>query len=75
MDVAVAVVATAIISAAIAFRIGFVRGVKSGSKWLVRPHTKTTLKKHPLPEEAPPQVVVDAVFVRTNMPNSTSTME
>lgn len=75
MDVAVAIVATAIFSAVIAFRIGFVRGVKSGSEWLIRPHTKATLKNHPLPEEAPPQVVVDAVFVRTNMPGSTSTME
>lgn len=68
-----AVVAT--VSAVAAFGLGYFFGRRSTrSMWLVRPHSHTTLEKYPLPEQEFP-TVSDAVFVRTNLPGSTSKME
>ena len=68
----VAVVAGLLVG--IAFRLGYRMGLARGSKWLVRPHTKRSLKHYPLPEQGNP-TVAQAAFVRTNLPNSTSKME
>ncbi len=56
------------------FVIGYRLAKRHGATWLVRPHSARTLDRMPLPEEGSP-TVSQAVFVRTNLPNSTSTMD
>lgn len=58
----------------------FVAGVKYGSRknatWLVRPHTPETLNRIPRSSDGVDlSTVKEAVFVRTNLPSSTSKME
>lgn len=58
----------------VAYRVGYRRGLAKGAQWLVRPHTRRTLARMPLPEQAEP-TISQATFVRTNLPGSTSQME
>lgn len=74
MGMLVGWIALAFLWGMVTFVIGYRLAQKRGATWLVRPHSARTLDRMPLPEEGSP-TVSQAVFVRTNLPNSTSTME
>lgn len=74
MGTVIAFVVIVIAAFLLGFRLGCWHERRTRARWLVRPHTRRTLREYPLPEEGSP-TVSEAAFVRTNMPNSTSTMD
>jgi hypothetical protein len=74
MGMVVGYVALAFLWGTVCFVIGWRLAQRYRATWLVRPHTRRTLDRMPLPEDSQP-TVSQAVFVRTNLPGSTSTMD
>lgn len=60
--------------ALVGYWLGWRRARRNVPRILVRPHTRRTAARMPLPEVTQ-ATVVEAAFVRTNQPGSNSTME
>lgn len=72
----VATVALVVLAGAIGFVIGAKLDRRSKAEWLVRPHTSRSLQDYGVPEDKEDlSTVKEAVFVRTNLPGSTSKMD
>jgi hypothetical protein len=67
-------IALAFLWGCVCFTVGWRLSARYRAPWLVRPHTRRTIDRMPLPENTP-TTVSDSVFVRSNLPNSDSTME
>lgn len=65
-------VSNAAVGMAFGYWLGYRRGQRTGARWLVRPHTARSMARMPLPEQGTDATVQEAVFGRTNLPNSTS---